>query len=54
MKRALLSLLAAGTVFALPAARAADATDLNVTRVASGPEVGSDHYPLEITLHQRG
>ncbi len=27
---------------------------LNVTRVARGPYVGSDHYPLEITLRQRG
>jgi endonuclease/exonuclease/phosphatase (EEP) superfamily protein YafD len=28
--------------------------DLGVTRVARGPIVGSDHYPLEITLRQRG
>jgi endonuclease/exonuclease/phosphatase (EEP) superfamily protein YafD len=28
--------------------------DLAVTRVSRGPVVGSDHYPLEITLRQRG
>jgi len=27
---------------------------LDVTRVARGPAVGSDHYPLEITLRRRG
>jgi endonuclease/exonuclease/phosphatase (EEP) superfamily protein YafD len=27
---------------------------LEVMRVARGPDVGSDHYPLEITLRQRG
>jgi endonuclease/exonuclease/phosphatase (EEP) superfamily protein YafD len=28
--------------------------DLAVARLAKGPIVGSDHYPLEITLRQRG
>jgi len=27
---------------------------LGVTRVARGPAIGSDHYPLEITVRQRG
>jgi endonuclease/exonuclease/phosphatase (EEP) superfamily protein YafD len=27
---------------------------LDVTRVARGPDVGSDHYPLEVTLRQHG
>ena len=27
---------------------------LDVARVARGPTVGSDHYPLEVTLRQRG
>jgi endonuclease/exonuclease/phosphatase (EEP) superfamily protein YafD len=28
--------------------------NLDVTRVARGPPVGSDHYPLEVTLRQHG
>jgi endonuclease/exonuclease/phosphatase (EEP) superfamily protein YafD len=28
--------------------------EVDVTRVARGPAIGSDHYPLEITLRQRG